>query len=105
MDRLVDEAEGLVAEGSGSVCSSSSGRLEPPTDQQINLLNSITASDLSGASQFSHTNKTHMHETHVFTWRIGHTILLEFFEHPKDLCILALSDSISRFHLCRYSVN
>ncbi|KAL2087687.1 hypothetical protein ACEWY4_016515 [Coilia grayii] len=47
MDRLVDEAEGLVAEGSASVCSSSSGRMEPPTDQQINLLNSITASDLS----------------------------------------------------------
>ncbi|XP_048090180.1 mesoderm induction early response protein 3a isoform X2 [Alosa alosa] len=47
MDRLVDEVEGLVAEGSASVCSSSSGRMEPPTDQQINLLNSITASDLS----------------------------------------------------------
>ncbi|XP_063067721.1 mesoderm induction early response protein 3a [Engraulis encrasicolus] len=47
MDRLVDEAEGLVAEGSASVCSSSSGRMEPPTDQHINLLNSITASDLS----------------------------------------------------------
>lgn len=77
MDRLVDEAEGLVAEGSGSVCSSSSGRLEPPTDQQINLLNSITASDLSGASQLSHTSKTDMHKTHALTWRNGHTILLE----------------------------
>ena len=54
MDRLVDEAEGLVAEGSASVCSSSSGRMEPPTDQQINLLNSITASDLSGAPQHPH---------------------------------------------------
>ncbi len=47
MDRLVDEAEGLV-DGSASVCSSSSGRIEPPTEQQLNLLNSITASDLSG---------------------------------------------------------
>ncbi|XP_067253472.1 mesoderm induction early response protein 3a [Chanodichthys erythropterus] len=46
MDRLVDEAEGLV-DGSASVCSSSSGRIEPPTEQQLNLLNSITASDLS----------------------------------------------------------
>ncbi|XP_051973393.1 mesoderm induction early response protein 3a [Xyrauchen texanus] len=46
MDRLVDEAEGLV-DGSASVCSSSSGRIEPPTEQQLNILNSITASDLS----------------------------------------------------------
>ncbi|XP_026876072.2 mesoderm induction early response protein 3a [Electrophorus electricus] len=45
MDRLVDEAEGLV-DGSGSVCSSSGGRMES-SDQQINILNSITASDLS----------------------------------------------------------
>ena len=49
MDRLVDEAEGLV-DGSGSVCSSSSGRIEPSADQQLNILNSITASDLSGES-------------------------------------------------------
>uniref|UniRef100_A0AAY4ARL6 Mesoderm induction early response 1, family member 3 b n=1 Tax=Denticeps clupeoides TaxID=299321 RepID=A0AAY4ARL6_9TELE len=47
MDRLVDEAEGLVVDGSASVCSSSSGRMEPPSNQQINILNSITASDLS----------------------------------------------------------
>lgn len=47
MDRLVDEAEGLV-DSSGSVCSSSSGRIEASADQQLNLLNSITASDLSG---------------------------------------------------------
>ncbi|XP_056592873.1 mesoderm induction early response protein 3a [Triplophysa dalaica] len=46
MDRLVDEAEGLV-DGSASICSSSSGRTEPPTEQQLNILNSITASDLS----------------------------------------------------------
>ncbi|KAG9263022.1 mesoderm induction early response protein 3 [Astyanax mexicanus] len=46
MDRLVDEAEGLV-DGSVSVCSSSSGRIEPSADQQLNILNSITASDLS----------------------------------------------------------
>uniref|UniRef100_A0AAR2IK43 Mesoderm induction early response 1, family member 3 b n=1 Tax=Pygocentrus nattereri TaxID=42514 RepID=A0AAR2IK43_PYGNA len=46
MDRLVDEAEGLV-DGSGSICSSSSGRIEPSADQQLNILNSITASDLS----------------------------------------------------------
>nr|XP_055063398.1 mesoderm induction early response protein 3a isoform X2 [Misgurnus anguillicaudatus] len=46
MDRLVDEAEGLV-DGSGSVCSSGSGRTEPATEQQLNILNSITASDLS----------------------------------------------------------
>lgn len=47
MDRLVDEAEGLV-DSSGSVCSSSSGRIEASADQQLNILNSITASDLSG---------------------------------------------------------
>ncbi|KAG7322554.1 hypothetical protein KOW79_013900 [Hemibagrus wyckioides] len=46
MDRLVDEAEGLV-DSSGSVCSSSSGRIETSADQQLNILNSITASDLS----------------------------------------------------------
>lgn len=47
MDRLVDEAEGLV-DGSASVCSSSSGGgMEPTAEQQLNLLNSITASDLS----------------------------------------------------------
>ncbi|KAJ7986792.1 hypothetical protein DPEC_G00332050 [Dallia pectoralis] len=51
MDRLVDEAEGLVVDSSASVCSSSSssggGRMEPSTEQQLNLLNSITASDFS----------------------------------------------------------
>ncbi|KAI1904621.1 hypothetical protein AGOR_G00007580 [Albula goreensis] len=46
MDRLVDEAEGLVVDSSPSVCSSS-GRLEPSTDQQLSILNTITASDLS----------------------------------------------------------
>ncbi|KAG7476583.1 hypothetical protein MATL_G00084460 [Megalops atlanticus] len=46
MDRLVDEAEGLVVDSSPSVCSSS-GRLEPSADQQLSILNSITASDLS----------------------------------------------------------
>ncbi|XP_067106635.1 mesoderm induction early response protein 3a [Osmerus mordax] len=48
MDRLVDEAEGLV-DGSASVCSSSSGvgGMEPTAEQQLSLLNSITASDLS----------------------------------------------------------
>lgn len=47
MDRLVDEAEGLV-DSSVSVCSNSSGRIEASADQQLNILNSITASDLSG---------------------------------------------------------
>ncbi|XP_071009575.1 mesoderm induction early response protein 3a isoform X1 [Oncorhynchus clarkii lewisi] len=49
MDRLVDEAEGLVVDGSASVCSSSSGggRMEYSAEHQLNLLNSITASDLS----------------------------------------------------------
>lgn len=60
MDRLVDEAEGLV-DGSASVCSSSSGRIEPPTEQQLSLLNSITASDLSGI-QLLHVF------THAFTF-------------------------------------
>ena len=49
MDRLVDEAEGLV-DGSASVCSSGSGGMEPTAEQQLSLLNSITASDLSGES-------------------------------------------------------
>ncbi|KAJ8260756.1 hypothetical protein COCON_G00164790 [Conger conger] len=44
MDRLVDEAEGLVVDssaGTGGI------RLEPSADQQLSILNSITASDLS----------------------------------------------------------
>lgn len=50
MDRLVDEAEGLAVDSSSSVCSGAGGggRLEATTDQQLSLLNSITASDLTG---------------------------------------------------------
>lgn len=50
MDRLVDEAEGLAVDSLSSVCSGAGGggRLEPPTEQQLSLLNSITASDLTG---------------------------------------------------------
>lgn len=50
MDRLVDEAEGLAVDSSSSVCSGAGGggRLEAATDQQLSLLNSITASDLTG---------------------------------------------------------
>lgn len=49
MDRLVDEAEGLAMDSSSSVCSGAGGggRMES-TDQQLSLLNSITASDLTG---------------------------------------------------------
>lgn len=52
MDRLVDEAEGLAVDSSSSVCSGGGGggRLEATTDQQLSLLNSITASDLTGRS-------------------------------------------------------
>lgn len=52
MDRLVDEAEGLAVDSSSSVCSGAGGggRLETTTDQQLSLLNSITASDLTGQS-------------------------------------------------------
>ncbi|XP_031426455.1 mesoderm induction early response protein 3 isoform X1 [Clupea harengus] len=50
MDRLVDEAEGL-ADTTSSVCSvGASGRLEPSAEQQLGLLNSITASDLTALS-------------------------------------------------------
>ncbi|XP_036383440.1 mesoderm induction early response protein 3 isoform X2 [Megalops cyprinoides] len=49
MDRLVDEAEGLAVDGAASVCSGG-GRLEPSADQQLSLLNSITASDLTALS-------------------------------------------------------
>ena len=51
MDRLVDEAEGLAVDSSSSVCSGAGGggRLETTTDQ-LSLLNSITASDLTGQS-------------------------------------------------------
>ena len=52
MDRLVDEAEGLAVDSSSSVCSGGGGgggvRMEPTTEQQLSLLNSITASDLTG---------------------------------------------------------
>ncbi|XP_028312963.1 mesoderm induction early response protein 3 isoform X1 [Gouania willdenowi] len=52
MDRLVDEAEGLAVDSSSSVCSGSGGggRLESATEQQLSLLNSITASDLTALS-------------------------------------------------------
>uniref|UniRef100_A0A3B4AP11 Uncharacterized protein n=2 Tax=Periophthalmus magnuspinnatus TaxID=409849 RepID=A0A3B4AP11_9GOBI len=52
MDRLVDEAEGLAVDSSSSVCSGAGGggRLETTTDQQLSLLNSITASDLTALS-------------------------------------------------------
>ncbi|XP_008335094.1 mesoderm induction early response protein 3 isoform X2 [Cynoglossus semilaevis] len=52
MDRLVDEAEGLAVDSLSSVCSGAGGggRLEPPTEQQLSLLNSITASDLTALS-------------------------------------------------------
>lgn len=49
MDRLVDEAEGLAVDGSSSMCSGAAGgRLEVTAEQQLGLLNSITASDLTG---------------------------------------------------------
>lgn len=51
MDRLVDEAEGLAVDSSSSsVCSGAGGggRMESTTEQQLSLLNSITASDLTG---------------------------------------------------------
>lgn len=49
MDRLVDEAEGLAVDGSSPVCSAGAGgRLEASAEQQLGLLNSITASDLTG---------------------------------------------------------
>lgn len=46
MDRLVDETEAL----GGTVNSSAltSNRPEPLPDQQLNILNSFTASDLTG---------------------------------------------------------
>nr|XP_057927454.1 mesoderm induction early response protein 3 [Doryrhamphus excisus] len=52
MDRLVDEAEGLAVDSSSSVCSGGGGggRLEATTEQQLSLLNSITASDLTALS-------------------------------------------------------
>ncbi|XP_078809238.1 mesoderm induction early response protein 3 isoform X2 [Oryzias latipes] len=51
MDRLVDEAEGLAMDSSSSVCSGAGGggRMET-TEQQLSLLNSITASDLTALS-------------------------------------------------------
>nr|XP_023858352.2 mesoderm induction early response protein 3-like [Salvelinus alpinus] len=52
MDRLVDEAEGLAVDSSSSVCSGGGGgvRMEPTTEQQLSLLNSITASDLTAST-------------------------------------------------------
>ncbi|XP_035291435.1 mesoderm induction early response protein 3 isoform X1 [Anguilla anguilla] len=51
MDRLVDEAEGLAVDEAGSVCPGGvGGRMEPNADQQLSLLNSITASDLTALS-------------------------------------------------------
>ncbi|XP_051759589.1 mesoderm induction early response protein 3 isoform X1 [Ctenopharyngodon idella] len=51
MDRLVDEAEGLAVDSSLSVCSAGAGgRMEASAEQQLGLLNSITASDLTALS-------------------------------------------------------
>ncbi|KAG9334740.1 hypothetical protein JZ751_006577 [Albula glossodonta] len=51
MDRLVDEAEGLAVDGGASVCSGGVGsRMEGSAEQQLSLLNSITASDLTALS-------------------------------------------------------
>ncbi|KAG7332636.1 hypothetical protein KOW79_004470 [Hemibagrus wyckioides] len=51
MDRLVDEAEGLAVDGSSSVCSGGAGgRMEVSAEQQLGLLNTITASDLTALS-------------------------------------------------------
>lgn len=51
MDRLVDEAEGLAMDSLSSVCSGGTGgRIETSAEQQLGLLNSITASDLTGNS-------------------------------------------------------
>lgn len=46
MDRLVDEAEALGGAVSSAIMSNN--RLEPIPDQQLSLLNSITANDLTG---------------------------------------------------------
>lgn len=52
MDRLVDEAEGLAMDSTSSVCSGGAGgRIETSAEQQLGLLNSITASDLTGILQ------------------------------------------------------
>uniref|UniRef100_A0A6Q2ZL53 Mesoderm induction early response 1, family member 3 b n=1 Tax=Esox lucius TaxID=8010 RepID=A0A6Q2ZL53_ESOLU len=50
MDRLVDEAEGLAVDSYSSVCSGGGVRMEPTAEQQLSLLNSITASDLTALS-------------------------------------------------------
>uniref|UniRef100_A0A8B9KY45 Mesoderm induction early response protein 3-like n=1 Tax=Astyanax mexicanus TaxID=7994 RepID=A0A8B9KY45_ASTMX len=51
MDRLVDEAEGLAVDSSSSVCSGGAGgRMEVSAEQQLGLLNTITASDLTALS-------------------------------------------------------
>ncbi|XP_073724109.1 mesoderm induction early response protein 3 isoform X1 [Misgurnus anguillicaudatus] len=49
MDRLVDEAEGLAMDSSSSVCLGGA-RIEGSAEQQLGLLNSITASDLTALS-------------------------------------------------------
>uniref|UniRef100_A0AAY5F5U7 Mesoderm induction early response 1, family member 3 b n=2 Tax=Electrophorus electricus TaxID=8005 RepID=A0AAY5F5U7_ELEEL len=51
MDRLVDEAEGLAMDTSSSVClGGGGGRIEVSAEQQLGLLNTITASDLTALS-------------------------------------------------------
>ncbi|XP_062855188.1 mesoderm induction early response protein 3 [Trichomycterus rosablanca] len=51
MDRLVDEAEGLAVDGSSSLCAGGAGgRLEVTPEQQLGLLNTITARDLTALS-------------------------------------------------------
>lgn len=50
MDRLVDEAEALGGAVHPSAITSNS-RPEPIPDQQLSILNSITANDLTGKSK------------------------------------------------------
>lgn len=59
MDRLVDEAEGLAVDSSSSVCSGGAGgRMEVSAEQQLGLLNTITASDLTGECRTQETTRT-----------------------------------------------
>lgn len=82
MDRLVDEAEALGGAVSSAIMSNN--RLEPIPDQQLSLLNSITANDLTGKL------KGKLEELSMTIGRGNSYILYNNF-----FCLLALTNSVA----------
>jgi hypothetical protein len=91
MDRLVDETEAL----GGTVNSSAltSNRPEPIPDQQLNILNSFTASDLTGKMKMSlcflvlHATNCILFVSHQRTIYLNHLSFLFSFDQQCSDCL------------------